>query len=55
MSYNEHILYLLGELGWEYNHFVNSVTNRLDKLSIEEIHSLLLNYEFRLDTQNSYK
>lgn len=46
VTYNDHLLYLLGGLGREYNPFVTSVTNRPDKPPLEEIHSLVLSYEF---------
>lgn len=46
VTYNDHLLYLLGGLRREYNPFVTSITNRPDKPALEEIHSLLLSYEF---------
>ena len=52
VSYTDHLLYLFGGLDRTYNPFVTSIINWLDKPSIEEIHSLLLSYEFRLDSQN---
>ncbi|RVW51479.1 hypothetical protein CK203_083983 [Vitis vinifera] len=53
VSYIDHLLYLFGGLDRAYNLFVTLIINRPDKPSIEEIHSLLLSYEFRLDSQNS--
>lgn len=55
VSYNDHVLNLLEGLGRDYNPFVTLVTNKLDKHSIEEIHSLLFSYEFHIDTQNSFE
>ena len=52
VSYIDHLLYLFGGLDRAYNLFVTLIINRPDKPSIEEIHSLLLSYEFRLDSQN---
>lgn len=39
----------------DYNPFVTLVTNRPNKTPIEEIHSLLLSYEFRINAQNSFE
>ena len=52
VSYIVHLLYLFGGLDRAYNPFVTLIINWPDKPSIEEIHSLLLSYEFRLDSQN---
>ena len=53
ISYIDHLLYLFGGLNRTYNPFVTLIINQPDKPSIEEIHSLLLSYEFRLDSKNS--
>ena len=51
VSYKDHLLYLFGGLGREYNSFVTFITSRANNPSIEEVHSLLLISEFRLDQQ----
>lgn len=53
VSYNDHVIYLLGGLGCEYNLLVTLVINQPDKPSVAEIYSLFLSYEFFLDTQTS--
>ena len=53
VSRNDHLIYLFGGLGHEYNAFVTSIVNRPDKPSVEEVHSLLLSYEFRLERQQA--
>lgn len=45
-SYNDHVFYLRRGLRHEYNPFVTLITNRPYKPYVEEIHSLLLSYEF---------
>ncbi|KAJ9682724.1 hypothetical protein PVL29_018620 [Vitis rotundifolia] len=47
------ILYLLAGLGAEYNLFVISVTSGHEPLSLEEIHSMLLTHENRLEQQHT--
>ena len=49
----EHLIYLFNGLEREYNPFVTSIQNRSDQPTIEQIHSLLLSYYFRLKQQNS--
>ncbi|PON47862.1 hypothetical protein TorRG33x02_321990 [Trema orientale] len=53
VSCKDHLLYLFGGLDREYNAFVTSITKRPDNLPLEEIYSLLLSYEFRLESQNA--
>ncbi|PON92661.1 hypothetical protein TorRG33x02_115210 [Trema orientale] len=52
VSRNDHLIFLFGGLDKEYNSFVASVYNRPDQPSIEEIHSLLSSFDFRLEQQN---
>ncbi|KAK0591018.1 hypothetical protein LWI29_034531 [Acer saccharum] len=53
LSYRDHLGYLLEGLGAEYNSFVTSIHNRTDQPSIENVHSLLMSYEYKLEKQNS--
>ena len=48
-----HLIYLFNGLDREYNSFVTSIQNRSNQPTIEQIHSLLLSYDFRLEQQNS--
>ncbi|KAL6322818.1 hypothetical protein AAG906_020818 [Vitis piasezkii] len=48
----DRILYLLAGLGAEYNSFIISVTSGHEPLSLEEIHSMLLTHENRLEQQH---
>jgi hypothetical protein len=45
----ETVSYILVGLGSEYDHFVTSITTRVDPLSLEEIYGHLLAYELRLE------
>ena len=47
-----HLIYLFNGLDGEYNPFVTSIQNRPDQPTIEQIHSLLFSYDFRLEQQN---
>ena len=49
----DRILYLLAGLRAEYNSFVISVTSGHESLSLEEIHSMLLTHENRLEQQTT--
>ncbi|KAJ9550796.1 hypothetical protein OSB04_014841 [Centaurea solstitialis] len=49
----DHLIYLLGGLGREYNAFVASIHTRADKPTVEEVHSLLMSFDYRLETQNA--
>ncbi|KAJ9693228.1 hypothetical protein PVL29_012113 [Vitis rotundifolia] len=49
----DHLIYLFSGLDREYNPFVTSIQNRFDQPTIEQIHSLLLSYDFHLEQQNS--
>eukprot|EP00261_Vitis_vinifera_P036785 XP_019078028.1 PREDICTED: dr1-associated corepressor homolog [Vitis vinifera] len=49
----DRILYLLAGLGAEYNSFVITVTSGHEPLSLEEIHSMLLTHENRLEQQHT--
>ncbi|PON31886.1 hypothetical protein PanWU01x14_366110 [Parasponia andersonii] len=53
VSHKDYLLYLFGGLDCEYNAFVTSITNRHDNPFLEKIYSLLLSYEFRLESQNA--
>lgn len=53
VSWHGHLIYMPGGLDQEYNVFVTSINNRPDFPSIEEMHSLCLIYEFRLEQQHS--
>ncbi|KAJ9698935.1 hypothetical protein PVL29_007820 [Vitis rotundifolia] len=48
-----HLIYLFSGLDREYNPFVTSIQNRSDQPTIEQIYSLLLSNDFRLEQQNS--
>jgi hypothetical protein len=48
LNYFETMSYLLAGLGFEYDHFVTSVTPRVYPLSLEEIYGHLLAYEMWL-------
>ena len=43
------VLYILSGLGSEYDHVVVNITARSDTLPLQEVYSLLLNHESRLD------
>ena len=45
----DHILHILGGLGYEYNSFVISITSRTDAPNLDDINSLLLANESRLE------
>ena len=49
----QQILYLFQGLGPDYNPFVTSFNARVETPTIDEVHCLLLNYDFRLEKQNS--
>ncbi len=53
LNYFETMSYLLAGLGFEYDHFVTSVTPRVYPLSLEEIYGHLLANEMRLEQQLS--
>ena len=53
ISRKDYLIYFFGGLDKEYNPFVTSINNRPDQPSVEEIHSLLLSYEYRLEQQNA--
>lgn len=53
VSKKDYLIYLFNGLDQHYNGFVSSVSARSDSPSVEEIHSLLLNYEYRLEQQNT--
>lgn len=52
ISYGDHIAHILDGLGSEYNAFVTSIQNQSDQPSLEDVRSLLLAYESRLEKQN---
>ena len=47
------IMNLLARLGFDYNVVVTSISARDNQLSLEDIHSLLLTFEHRLEQHNS--
>ena len=49
----DHLIYLFSGLDREYNPSVTSIQNRSNQPTIEQIHSQLLSYDFRLLQQNS--
>ena len=49
----DQILYILGGLGHEYNSFVVSITSRTNTPNLDDINSLLLANESRLEQQTS--
>ena len=49
----DHVVFLLGGLAADYNSFVVSITSKHEPLHSEEIHSMLLSYEHRLEQQNA--
>ena len=52
VSRNDHLIYMFNGLDYEYNPFVTAINARPDMPSIEEVHSLFLSYEFRLEQQH---
>ena len=52
VSRKDYLIYFFGGLDKKYNPFVTSINNRPDQPSVEEIHSQLLSYEYRLEQQN---
>ena len=52
VSKKDHLIYLFSGLDHEYNPFVTSIQNQSDQPTIEQIHSLLLSYDFHLKQQN---
>ena len=53
VSRNDHLIYILNGLDYEYNPFVTSINARPNTPSIEEVHSLFLSYEFTLEQQHA--
>ena len=53
VSRNDHLIYMFNGLDYEYNPFVTSINARPNMPSIEEVHSLFLSYEFRLEQQHA--
>ena len=47
ISDTDHILYLLGRVGAEYNSFVVTMTTRPADISLEQVHIMLLTHENR--------
>ena len=52
LSYRNKLMYTLNGLTEEYDGFVTSIYNRSNKPSIEEVHSLLYTYGYRLEQRN---
>ncbi|KAH7567917.1 hypothetical protein ACOSP7_009812 [Xanthoceras sorbifolium] len=53
LSYRDHLGYVLDGLGPEYDAFVTSIENRVDRPSIEDVESLMLSHESRLSKRNT--
>lgn len=53
ISRQDHLTYLFKGLDRECNSFVTSIHNQPNRLSLEEIHSLLFSYEFCFEEQNA--
>lgn len=53
ISYRDHLAHILNDLGSEYNAFVTSIQNCSDSPALEDVRSLLLAYEAKLEKQNS--
>ncbi|PON40250.1 hypothetical protein PanWU01x14_298850 [Parasponia andersonii] len=53
ISTKDHLIAVYNGLGSEYNALVASVQSRIPQPSFEEVHSLLLSYEFWLEQQSS--
>ncbi|CAA0837847.1 Unknown protein, partial [Striga hermonthica] len=51
LSEQNHILHILGGLGQEYNAVVVVVTTRIEAYTLNEVHSMLLSLESRMDLQ----
>ena len=49
VSEKDHVMYILGGLGTDYLSFVVSITSRSQAVKLEELHSLLLAHEQRID------
>lgn len=49
ISYRDHLGHILDDLRVEYNAFVTSIQNQSDTPTLEDIRSLLLRYEARLE------
>lgn len=53
LSYRDHLGYILEGLGVEYDPFVTSVQNRTNTPSLEDVRSLMLSYEARIESRNT--
>lgn len=53
LSYRDHLAYILKGLGLEYNPFVTSIQNKIDRPILVDVRSLLLAYEAHLDQQTT--
>lgn len=49
ISHKDHISYILEGLGVEYNAFVTSIQNKGDIPMLEDVITLLLSYDYRLE------
>ena len=52
LSFKDQLVYVLNCLGSEYNGLVPTINARSDSLTLEDVHSLLLGFDFRLEQQN---
>ncbi|GMN68299.1 hypothetical protein TIFTF001_037354 [Ficus carica] len=53
LSYRDKLIHTLRGLGPDYNAIVSSLSARPDRPSIDEIHNLLINHEYRLVEQQA--
>ncbi|KAL6314915.1 hypothetical protein AAG906_029134 [Vitis piasezkii] len=53
LSYKDKLMHTLNGLTEKYDGFVTSIYNRSDKPYLEEVHSLLYTYEYRLEQRNT--
>ncbi|KAJ9703951.1 hypothetical protein PVL29_005293 [Vitis rotundifolia] len=53
LSYRDKIIHTFRGLGPEYNAMVSTISARPDRPSIEEIHNLLINHDYRLEEQQT--
>ena len=49
ISDDDQILYILGGLGHEYDPVMVSITSRIDPWKVQEVRTILLSYETRLE------
>ena len=52
LTFKDQLVYVLNGLGSKYNGFVPTINARYDVLTLEDVHSLLLSFDFRLEQQS---